>query len=381
MVFDGMSGRARRRRAGASAGAPPAGPGRRARHMGADPRRRRRPIWTSRSTGCSPVSATVRTCRCTASIPGPDYADWLQAPTCRARPSRCGPISATTRCWSSSNGSSTAWPSSSARCEAGMSDGGVRVERDGAVATIWLDRPAKRNAMSYAMWAALADACRRLAASPVVRVVVVRGAGGHFCAGADVGDLLAERSPGSPTFMEVNLNAENALATMPKPTIAYVEGDCIGGGCAIAIDCDLRIAVDGARFGITPAKLGVVYPARVDRARRPAARAGGGQAAAVHRAVDRHRDGAAHRPRRRGPQRREAHPLCSASCAPSWSSGPCCRRLSSKEMLAAVAAGGSVPAGLEAALDEGRGGRRRPARRRRRVRRAPSAERSPGRRS
>ena len=228
-----------------------------------------------------------------------------------------------------------------------MSDGGVRVERDGAVATIWLDRPAKRNAMSYAMWAALADACRRLAASPVVRVVVVRGAGGHFCAGADVGDLLAERSPGSPTFMEVNLNAENALATMPKPTIAYVEGDCIGGGCAIAIDCDLRIAVDGARFGITPAKLGVVYPARsIERVGQLLGPAAAKQLLFTGRLID---TATALRIGLVG----EVH---SAEGAPAVL-GELCAELversllsqaSSKEMLAAVAAGGSVPAGLEA---------------------------------
>jgi enoyl-CoA hydratase/carnithine racemase len=139
---------------------------------------------------------------------------------------------------------------------------GIRVERAGAVATIWLDRPAKRNAMSYAMWAGLEAACIELAGDPSARVVVLRGAGGNFCAGADIGELLAERPHGTPTFNDVNMAAEHALATLAKPTVAYVEGDCIGGGCALAIDCDLRIAADGARFGITPSKLGVVYPAR-----------------------------------------------------------------------------------------------------------------------
>ena len=138
---------------------------------------------------------------------------------------------------------------------------GIRVERRGPVATIWLDRPTKRNAMSYAMWAGLEAACLELGDDAQVRVVVLRGAGGHFCAGADISELLAERAPGTPTFHDVNMAAEHALATLPKPTVAFVEGDCIGGGCALAIDCDLRIAVDGARFGITPAKLGVVYPA------------------------------------------------------------------------------------------------------------------------
>jgi enoyl-CoA hydratase/carnithine racemase len=139
-------------------------------------------------------------------------------------------------------------------------DGLVRIERDGVLATIWLDRPAKRNAMTYLMWRGLRDACAELAAEDDVRVVMVRGAGGHFCAGADIGELHAPRAVGELSFMEMNMAAEAALASMPKPTIALIEGDCIGGGCAIAIDCDLRIATGGARFGITPARLGVVYP-------------------------------------------------------------------------------------------------------------------------
>ena len=139
-------------------------------------------------------------------------------------------------------------------------DGAVRVDRRGAVGTIWLDRPHKRNAMTYGMWRGLRDAAGDLDADASIRVVIVRGAGGHFCAGADIGELHANRPSGEPSFMEMNIAAEAALAALAKPTIALIEGDCIGGGCAIAIDCDLRIAVSGSRFGITPARLGVVYP-------------------------------------------------------------------------------------------------------------------------
>lgn len=132
------------------------------------------------------------------------------------------------------------------------------------MATIWLDRQDKRNAMSYAMWAELDVQARRLAADPEVRVVVLRGAGPHFCAGADINELTIAREP---SFSDVNLAAETSLATLPKPTIAFVSGDCIGGGCALAIDCDLRIATPDSRFGITPAKLGIVYPpASLERA-------------------------------------------------------------------------------------------------------------------
>lgn len=138
------------------------------------------------------------------------------------------------------------------------SDQPIRSSRTGAVATIWLDRQDKRNAMSYAMWAELGALANRLATDPEVRVVVLRGAGPHFCAGADITELSTVREP---SFAEVNMSAEAALAGLPKPTIAFVSGDCIGGGCALAIDCDLRIATPDARFGITPAKLGIVYPA------------------------------------------------------------------------------------------------------------------------
>lgn len=136
----------------------------------------------------------------------------------------------------------------------------VAVTVDGAVGTITLDRAAKRNAVSYEMWVALQAACQQLATDANVRVVVLRGAGDHFCAGADISDLLAPRAAGEPSFMDVNMEAENVLAALPKPTIAVIHGDCIGGGCALAIDCDFRLAAGDSRFGITPAKLGIVYP-------------------------------------------------------------------------------------------------------------------------
>jgi len=106
----------------------------------------------------------------------------------------------------------------------------IRTTRDGSVATIWLDRAAKRNAMSYAMWVALGEMAQGLATDPTVRVVVLRGAGGHFCAGADITELTVARDPGEPSFADVNIAAEDALARLPKPTIAYICGDCIGGG-------------------------------------------------------------------------------------------------------------------------------------------------------
>ncbi|MEP7112642.1 MAG: enoyl-CoA hydratase-related protein [Ilumatobacteraceae bacterium] len=136
----------------------------------------------------------------------------------------------------------------------------IRVTRDGSVATIWLNRPAKRNAMNYSMWTMMEESVVRLGADPEVRVVVLRGVGEHFCAGADITELSVPRHVGERSFSDVVNAAETVLADLPKPTIAFVSGDCIGGGCSLAIDCDIRIASSDARFGITPAKLGIVYP-------------------------------------------------------------------------------------------------------------------------
>lgn len=132
--------------------------------------------------------------------------------------------------------------------------GDLAVSTDEGVATLWLNRPAKRNAVTYEMWQGIADACARLAGDPEVRTLVVRGAGEHFCAGADIGGL------GGRDYARANEAADTALATFPVPTIAVVTGACVGGGAEIALACDLRIADATARFGITPARLGIVYP-------------------------------------------------------------------------------------------------------------------------
>ncbi|MET0233280.1 MAG: enoyl-CoA hydratase-related protein [Kibdelosporangium sp.] len=133
----------------------------------------------------------------------------------------------------------------------------VRVETAGAVATLTIDRPAKRNAMSLAMWSAIP---RLLAQAEQARVLLIQG-GEHFSAGADISEFSTLRSgaDGATRYSDAVHAAERAIAEFPKPTIAVINGFCIGGGCEIALACDLRIAADDARFGITPAKLGIVY--------------------------------------------------------------------------------------------------------------------------
>ncbi|WP_307832632.1 enoyl-CoA hydratase-related protein [Planomonospora sp. ID91781] len=126
------------------------------------------------------------------------------------------------------------------------------------VATLVIDRPGKRNAMSADMWRALPGILEPLATDPAVRVLVLTGAGGTFCSGADISEIAELSEDGDDTGLTVT--AERALTRFPKPVIAMIEGFCVGGGCQLALACDLRLAAGGARFGITPAKLGIVYP-------------------------------------------------------------------------------------------------------------------------
>ena len=111
------------------------------------------------------------------------------------------------------------------------------------------------------MWAGLPGVLAGLAGDPAVRVLVVTGAGPSFCAGADIADLLGGPDPADP-MAEVrrdNLAAQAALRDFPKPTVAMIRGHCIGGGVEIAACCDLRFTDPTGVFGVTPAKVGIVY--------------------------------------------------------------------------------------------------------------------------
>ncbi len=142
-----------------------------------------------------------------------------------------------------------------------MAESGLLVDEDGGTATVTISNPAKRNAMTLAMWRELPVLLDRLAADPSVRVLVLTGAGGTFCAGADIAGL---REPDDGA-QRAAVEAEEALAAFPKPTLAAVHGFCVGGGCQLAAACDLRFAARDARFGVTPARLGIVYPASSTR--------------------------------------------------------------------------------------------------------------------
>lgn len=141
-----------------------------------------------------------------------------------------------------------------------MTDIIARVDTAG-IATVTLDRPARRNAVTLAMWRELRRLYLGFADDPAVRVVVLTGSGGHFCAGADIhefGEVRSGVEDGTAYERDVDLCAE-AIMALPKPTIAAVSGFCVGGGSGLAVACDFRIADRTARFAIPAARLGIVY--------------------------------------------------------------------------------------------------------------------------
>lgn len=139
----------------------------------------------------------------------------------------------------------------------------LRLEREGSVARLLIDRADKRNAFTQAMWEALPALVAEAMDDPAIRVMILQSAApGIFAAGADIRELLDKS--GDPEWRAANqaaiTRAQYELTRAPKPVVAFVDGDCVGGGCGLAMACDLRVATPRARFGITPAKLGLVYP-------------------------------------------------------------------------------------------------------------------------
>ncbi len=132
--------------------------------------------------------------------------------------------------------------------------------KDG-IATVTLNRPQKRNALSLAMWRRLAELFNNLRAEPGVRTVILTGAGGNFCAGADISEFAEVRSDAVSglTYEEVTEAAANAIGNFPLPTIAAVSGFGVGGGCGLALACDLRVGDATTRMGIPAALRGIVY--------------------------------------------------------------------------------------------------------------------------
>ena len=143
-----------------------------------------------------------------------------------------------------------------------MSAGTILLERDDPIVpVVRIGQPAKRNAMTLDMWRQLGEAFTELADDADARCIILAGAGGHFCSGADISEFGEVRStPEQGEAYEAVVEAcGEAIATIGKPTIAAISGICIGGGFALAQTCDFRVAEPGATFAIPAARLGIVY--------------------------------------------------------------------------------------------------------------------------
>ncbi len=137
---------------------------------------------------------------------------------------------------------------------------GLSVHQSGVVATLVIDNGHKRNALSAEMWQQFPPLLSRLARDDSVKVLIVRGAGEDFSAGADISEL--DGILHAPTGQDGGhlTEGENALARFPQPTIAAIDGFCVGGGWQLAAACDIRLASSRATFGVTPSRIGIVYP-------------------------------------------------------------------------------------------------------------------------
>jgi enoyl-CoA hydratase len=135
-------------------------------------------------------------------------------------------------------------------------------EKDGAIGRLIFNNPARHNAVSLEMWEAVTRIIDDFERDDAVRVIVVSGAGGRaFVSGADISEFKEKRASeeAAAAYAKISEGARQRIQDTPKPTIAMIQGYCIGGGVGTALACDLRIAAEGARFGIPAAKLGLGY--------------------------------------------------------------------------------------------------------------------------
>jgi enoyl-CoA hydratase/carnithine racemase len=134
--------------------------------------------------------------------------------------------------------------------------------RDGAVGHLVFNNPAKLNAVSLDMWASFVSILKDFEADPAIRCLVVSGAGGKaFVSGADISKFESERADAEAQvrYDAISKEGYEGLYNFSKPTIARIDGYCIGGGMNLAACCDLRYCNAGARFGVPAAKLGLGY--------------------------------------------------------------------------------------------------------------------------
>jgi len=138
----------------------------------------------------------------------------------------------------------------------------ILTEKSGEIARIIFNQPEKRNAVSLEMWEAVEAAATRFAADDSVRILILSGAGGKaFVSGADVSKFESERASAEAVahYNATTKRVYDLIEGFPKPTIAQIDGFCVGGGVALALSCDLRICGENSQFAIPAAKLGLGY--------------------------------------------------------------------------------------------------------------------------
>lgn len=150
-----------------------------------------------------------------------------------------------------------------------MSTDRIRIETSDGLGELIFNKPERRNALSSDMWEAIPALMRQLEDNPDVTAIIIHGGtAGAFAAGADISEFETTYATAESAKRSADLisNALASIAACGKPVIAAIDGACVGGGVSVALAADIRVAGEGSKFAVTPAKLGLVYP--VDDTRR-----------------------------------------------------------------------------------------------------------------
>ena len=133
----------------------------------------------------------------------------------------------------------------------------VRIEGDAPVVEVVLDRPERKNAVTLQMWREIPRVFEELGKQAGIRAIILRGAGGNFCAGADITEFGQVRDTPKQVhdYDEAVDACCDAIAEAPKPVIAAIDGVCVGGGCGLALACDFRVAAPDATIFIPVSRL------------------------------------------------------------------------------------------------------------------------------